>query len=67
MILDCTLRDGGYHTNWEFDDNLVREMISTLDVDYIELGYKSNLSGGRFKNVIKLLTVESANGNQDPF
>ena len=49
MILDCTLRDGGYHTNWEFDDNLVREMISTLDVDYIELGYKSNLSGGRFK------------------
>ena len=37
MILDCTLRDGGYHTNWEFDDDLVREIVSTLDVDYIEL------------------------------
>ena len=35
MILDCTLRDGGYHTNWEFDDDLVREIVSTLDVDYI--------------------------------
>ena len=47
MILDCTLRDGGYHTNWEFDDDLVREIVSTLDVDYIELGYKSKSSSGR--------------------
>ena len=30
MILDCTLRDGGYHTNWEFDNDLVREIVSTL-------------------------------------
>ena len=50
MILDCTLRDGGYHTNWEFDDDLVREIVSTLDVDYIELGYKSKSSSGRYKN-----------------
>ena len=49
MILDCTLRDGGYHTNWEFDDDLVREIVSALDVDYIELGYKSSLPGDRFK------------------
>ena len=51
-VLDCTLRDGGYHTNWEFDDNLVQEIILALDksdVDYIELGYKSPLPGGRFK------------------
>ena len=23
-LLDCTLRDGGYYTNWDFDKNLVR-------------------------------------------
>ena len=22
-ILDCTLRDGGYYTNWDFDDKIV--------------------------------------------
>jgi len=49
MILDCTFRDGGYHTNWNFDNDLVREVVSTLDVDYIELGYKSNIKGGSFK------------------
>ena len=49
MILDCTFRDGGYHTNWNFDNDLVREVVSTLDVDYIELGYKSNTKGGSFK------------------
>ena len=49
MILDCQLRDGGYNTNWEFDDDLVREIVSALDVDYIELGYKSSLPGDRFK------------------
>ena len=52
MILDCTLRDGGYYTHWEFDDELVKEMVSALDkseVDYIELGYKSPIPGGRFR------------------
>tara|TARA_Y100000590_G_scaffold314564_2_gene355658 strand:- start:11130 stop:12845 length:1716 start_codon:yes stop_codon:yes gene_type:complete len=52
MILDCTLRDGGYYTNWEFDNKLVQEMVLALDksgVDYIELGYKSPVKGGRFR------------------
>ncbi len=49
MILDCTLRDGGYHTDWNFDNDLVRKVVSTLDVDYIELGYKSTSSSGNFK------------------
>ena len=43
LILDCTLRDGGYYTNWEFEDDLVKEMVKCLnfsEVDYIELGYK---------------------------
>src|ERR1700712_5379193 len=43
-ILDCTLRDGGYYTNWDFDKELVNTYIQSLNhlpVDYIELGYRS--------------------------
>ena len=29
-ILDCTLRDGGYYTNWDFDKNLVDNYIDSL-------------------------------------
>ncbi|WP_428661422.1 aldolase catalytic domain-containing protein [Runella sp.] len=43
-ILDCTLRDGGYYTNWDFDKSLVKEYISSMNklpVDYLEVGYRS--------------------------
>lgn len=43
-ILDCTLRDGGYYTNWDFDKTLVNTYIDTfnlLPVDYLEIGYRS--------------------------
>jgi 4-hydroxy 2-oxovalerate aldolase len=43
-ILDCTLRDGGYYTNWDFDRNLVDTYIKAcndLPVDYLEIGYRS--------------------------
>ena len=43
-LLDCTLRDGGYYTNWFFDtefiDNYIK-VISKLPVDMIEIGYFS--------------------------
>lgn len=41
-ILDCTIRDGGYVNNWDFDRKLVRETyraLSKAGVDYVELGY----------------------------
>lgn len=41
-ILDCTIRDGGYVNNWDFDRKLVRETyraLSKAGVDYAELGY----------------------------
>ncbi|MHC0441175.1 aldolase catalytic domain-containing protein [Flavobacterium sp. 3-210] len=48
-ILDCTLRDGGYYTNWDFDKNLVDTYIAAMNdlpVDYLEVGYRSpKLSG----------------------
>lgn len=43
-ILDCTLRDGGYYTNWDFDRNIVDSYIKTvndLPINYIEIGYRS--------------------------
>lgn len=44
VILDCTLRDGGYYTNWDFSTEIVDsylEYIQKLPVDYIEIGYRN--------------------------
>ena len=52
MILDCTLRDGGYYTNWDFETQMVKDLIHALDlarVDVIELGYKSPVKGGKYR------------------
>ena len=43
-LLDCTLRDGGYYTNWDFDEDLVKvyaDAMENLPVEYIEVGYRS--------------------------
>jgi len=51
-ILDCTLRDGGYYTDWHFDNELVRRLVKALsnsEVDVIELGYKSPIKGGPYR------------------
>jgi 4-hydroxy 2-oxovalerate aldolase len=48
-ILDCTLRDGGYYTNWDFNKNLVDSYLTAMNnlpVEYLEVGYRSpKLSG----------------------
>jgi len=49
-ILDCTLRDGGYLTDWYWDIDLVNDTIDALNscgVDIIELGYKSPIIENR--------------------
>ncbi len=43
-ILDCTLRDGGYYTNWDFnwdDVKVYLDSLNQLPIDYIEFGYRS--------------------------
>lgn len=43
-ILDCTLRDGGYYTNWDFASDLVDTYVvamNALPVDCIEVGYRN--------------------------
>ena len=42
QILDCTLRDGGYYTDWNFTSDLVEtylKTVSKLPISIIELGY----------------------------
>jgi len=48
-LLDCTIRDGGYYTNWDFSDQMVSTYIKTfneLPIDYLEVGYRSKPQQG---------------------
>ena len=43
-LLDCSLRDGGYYNNWDFEESFVdlyRDKIKELPIDYIEIGYRN--------------------------
>lgn len=42
-VLDCTLRDGGYHTAWHFAPDLVQDYLVAMKaagVDVVELGFR---------------------------
>jgi 4-hydroxy 2-oxovalerate aldolase len=44
-ILDCTLRDGGYYNNWNFDRDTVNrylQAMSLCNVDIVELGLRND-------------------------
>jgi len=44
IILDCTLRDGGYYNNWDFESNVVDRYLRSMlaaSVDVIEIGFRS--------------------------
>ena len=41
--LDCSLRDGGYYNNWDFDEKLINNylaVLSSLNVDFCEIGFR---------------------------
>lgn len=43
-IFDCTLRDGGYYNDWDFEDTIIDsyiEAMNVLPVDYLEIGYRT--------------------------
>ena len=43
-ILDCTIRDGGYLNNWDFDKKMVKELcrnLSRTGIDMIEIGFRN--------------------------
>lgn len=46
MLLDCTLRDGGYVNNWEWGFQTARQIIKALTkakVDVVEVGFLRNV------------------------
>lgn len=48
-ILDCTLRDGGYYTDWDFSEKISSiyfKETNNLPLDYLEIGYRSPLLSG---------------------
>lgn len=50
VLLDCTLRDGGYQTAWRFSDAFVADWLtvcSAIGVDRVELGYLKVVPTGR--------------------
>lgn len=43
QVLECTLRDGGHHTQWNFDPKLLQmyfETIKSSGITYCEIGYR---------------------------
>lgn len=51
IFLDCTLRDGGYYNNWDFEPERAKELLKALNnagVQIIEVGYKSPLSAQKY-------------------
>ena len=73
-ILDCTLRDGGYYTNWDFDQELTNnyyKLIKSLPIDILEIGYRGNSSKKNtyygeyyFLTVSNLKKIKSIIGNK---
>lgn len=61
-VLDCTLRDGGYINNWNFEDKNIIEILSLLaksNVDILECGFldkdiEKNSNCTRFNNINKI-------------
>ncbi|MBT5338783.1 aldolase, partial [Candidatus Falkowbacteria bacterium] len=44
IFLDCTLRDGGYYNDWDYDPKLVQDYLQAMDVlqiDFVEIGFRS--------------------------
>ena len=47
--LDCTLRDGGYYNDWDFEPELVQDYLLAMDalhVDFVEIGFRSLKNDG---------------------
>lgn len=49
ILLDCTLRDGGYYNSWDFPREMIEKYLIAMHgihVDFIELGFRSHSKSG---------------------
>lgn len=57
LLLDCSLRDGGYVNNWDFPLDLVQrhiESLNELKVPLVEVGFRSSKSeSSRFEGLMR--------------
>ena len=59
-ILDCTIRDGGHQTNWDFDDEFIFNLVKKLErnnIDYCEIGYRNNIDKQYPSTLLKKLVI----------
>lgn len=65
-LLDCTLRDGGYYTDWNFAPELVTDYIATINtlpVRMVELGLAGKPEGqGYFASMTSSKAEQVASG-----
>ena len=58
ILLDCTLRDGGYYNNWDFDHQIIEDYLKAmeaLEIDFVEIGFRSLKNKG-FKGAVAFST-----------
>ena len=68
VLLDCTLRDGGYYNDWDFSIDLVHSYLNAMQaisVDYVELGFRSLKNSG-FKGAYAYTTDSHINSLSIP-
>lgn len=68
VLLDCTLRDGGYYNSWDFDKALIQDYLNAMNeisVDYVELGLRGFSNEG-FKGACAFTTDSFINSLKIP-
>lgn len=68
-ILDCTLRDGGYYNNWDFDNNTTAAYFSAVaesKIDMVEIGLRKPPEEG-FRGAYYYCTEQSLSTLRLPF
>lgn len=61
VLIDCTLRDGGYYNAWDFSPQLIDDYLvamKAIAVDYVELGFRSFDTSSGFRGACAYTTDE---------
>lgn len=61
VLIDCTLRDGGYYNAWDFAPELINDYLAAMKavaIDYVELGFRSFDTGSGFRGACAFTTDE---------
>lgn len=62
-VLDCTLRDGGYCNQWQFEESNIKRIIKSLtdsSIDIVECGFLTNTMQYD-ANISKFTTIDELN------